>query len=484
MNDHNAASPDHYDYFIRTYPDHPRVKEAKLRREHLYFVQAREKRTAVTCDAYLREYPEGRYAEQVQAWLEDIWYRHVGKENNVQLLESFVRRFPDGKYLPEIGKHLLYLAELAAGGGDYPQAVRYFLLAQHTPASGKKPAWDFNASTKDQLVSAYTVSQGRALQRVSCVPDAFMSRCGITKDDLRKGCVRCLANSDFRIQFEAAVALAEIHDAAGKDVLLTALRRDYDLPWLTEPKQQVQLQDELATIAAFCLAVLREPAAIDHLISLAESRSASRDIRASAVTCLRQYGKDERAIAALKRIETSTAVESVQSADRPSPEDYGNMLRQAMRLEQQREYEEALKAYTKIIHLFPRVPMAYYQRSVLQVKLGRTDEATAGLYDTLKRTRDRDLRVRSYLTLGNAYAAAKDIGKAENAYRNALALDPQSILALFNLGALEMNERGDHRKAIDYWERVKAIDVDYPGIDGYIEHARERGEKQGHGPVE
>jgi cytochrome c-type biogenesis protein CcmH/NrfG len=66
----------------------------------------------------------------------------------------------------------------------------------------------------------------------------------------------------------------------------------------------------------------------------------------------------------------------------------------------------------------------------------------------------------AYTNLGNAYYYAGADDKAIDSLNNALKIDPKSVNALYNLGVLKWEAKGDTNGAIDCWQKLLKTNLD------------------------
>jgi cytochrome c-type biogenesis protein CcmH/NrfG len=160
-----------------------------------------------------------------------------------------------------------------------------------------------------------------------------------------------------------------------------------------------------------------------------------------------QYGRatPQPALTAVRAVSNpsrSAAVPAVQpllNALRSRPDDTSLLARIAVSYGQARQFDIAAQ---------------YFQRAI-QIK------ASAALYTDL--------------AVANHFAGLDD--KAEQALRDALAMDPNYPSALFNLGALRLRIHGDNQGAIELWQRLLKTNPDSPHrgeVEQMIARAREQ----------
>ncbi len=135
--------------------------------------------------------------------------------------------------------------------------------------------------------------------------------------------------------------------------------------------------------------------------------------------------------------------------------DLERIIREATRVEQQKNIQESLELYKKEIKNYSNHPLLFHNLGVLYWKLGKIDEAIESLQQVLQRDPEYDIVVRAHLNLGNIYLQKKEVDKAENEFEQMLEIVSDQPEALYSLGALEYNERKNQDKAAQYWNRLK-----------------------------
>ncbi len=96
-------------------------------------------------------------------------------------------------------------------------------------------------------------------------------------------------------------------------------------------------------------------------------------------------------------------------------------------------------AYRKALHYQPRRSEIQYGLSNLLYARGKYAEAVSYYRDALKNTSGEQLKASIYHNLGNSYMKMQDYGKAVEAYKNSLRLEPGNEQTRYNL-ALAMRE--------------------------------------------
>lgn len=91
--------------------------------------------------------------------------------------------------------------------------------------------------------------------------------------------------------------------------------------------------------------------------------------------------------------------------------------------------------------------------------------------------------VRTLTTLGGAYHLAGDDAKALDAWKRALAIDPNSADALFNYGLVKWQFESDSNAAITAWEKLLKSNPNHPQR-AHVEDMIARAKKHAVLPVE
>jgi tetratricopeptide (TPR) repeat protein len=133
-----------------------------------------------------------------------------------------------------------------------------------------------------------------------------------------------------------------------------------------------------------------------------------------------------------------------------------SMLGYAARLRREGRAEAAASAYEKLLEQFPGLPDSWYNLALLQRQLGRFEAALASYLQALNRGAREPEQI--HLNRGVIYAdCLLRADDAERELRQALALNPDYVPALLNLGNLK-EDRGDREAARRLYEQ--ALDRD------------------------
>ncbi|MDE2134966.1 MAG: sulfotransferase [Alphaproteobacteria bacterium] len=132
------------------------------------------------------------------------------------------------------------------------------------------------------------------------------------------------------------------------------------------------------------------------------------------------------------------------------------MLRQAAELREAGKLAEAEAVYERLLARRPDLPDSWYNLALLQRLSGRFDAALASYGQALKRGVSRPEEV--HLNCGVIYADhLRRDDAAEREYLAALALNPNYLPALLNLGNLH-EDRGRRDEALAVYERILKLD--------------------------
>ena len=127
--------------------------------------------------------------------------------------------------------------------------------------------------------------------------------------------------------------------------------------------------------------------------------------------------------------------------------------------EKQKEYEEAIKHYTKAIELKPDSAEAYYHRGVVYFSLDDFDSAITNFAEMIKLEPNE---ANAYLWRGWAYKHEGNFDEAIEDHNKAIALKPDNPHAYFNLGVI-YNQKEDFDLAIENFTKAIALDPNFAG---------------------
>ena len=127
--------------------------------------------------------------------------------------------------------------------------------------------------------------------------------------------------------------------------------------------------------------------------------------------------------------------------------------------EKQKEYEEAIKHYTKAIELKPDSAEAYYHRGVVYFYLDNFDSAIMNFAEMIKLEPNED---NAYLWRGLAYKHEGNFDEAIEDHNKAIALKLDNPHAYFNLGVI-YKEKEDFDLAIENFTKAIELDLNFAG---------------------
>ena len=127
--------------------------------------------------------------------------------------------------------------------------------------------------------------------------------------------------------------------------------------------------------------------------------------------------------------------------------------------EKQKEYEEAIKHYTKAIELKPDSAEAYYHRGVVYFYLDDFDSAITNFAEMIKLEPNE---VNAYLWRGWAYKRKGNFDEAIEDHNKAIALKPNNPNAYFNLGVI-YKEKENFDFALDNFTKAIELDPNFAG---------------------
>lgn len=133
-----------------------------------------------------------------------------------------------------------------------------------------------------------------------------------------------------------------------------------------------------------------------------------------------------------------------------------------------KDFQEAIKYYNSAIHLNHNDPTSRNLRGFALLQEGAYDAAF----------QDFEAAISYHKTFAEAYSN-RGMTKVQMGYLEdgetdilqALAIDSENALAYLYLGKL-YEKKQNFRKALGYYEKAKALDVDHHGINFYIEEVR------------
>jgi len=154
------------------------------------------------------------------------------------------------------------------------------------------------------------------------------------------------------------------------------------------------------------------------------------------------------------------------------PPEAWNIL--AILYEEKRDIASGNQIYQKLIHSHPEYLLGYTNYATFLCKFDRDSEMQALLGQM--RGRNAEFKAAAYIAEGNCMQRRGQSGSAENAYKQAIAANPQSEGALLPLAQIAL-EKGDYAGAMRYL-RVVHTYVGYSpeSVKIGIEAARKSGD--------
>jgi Flp pilus assembly protein TadD len=123
------------------------------------------------------------------------------------------------------------------------------------------------------------------------------------------------------------------------------------------------------------------------------------------------------------------------------------------------KHTEALGVLRELEKERPEDPLVWAELAINTLRLGRPEEAVPLLekYNAARGKQDW-----GYENLGRAYAEAGEMEKAERAYREAIAINPQTALAHLWLGQLlrTTGRKDEAERALETFRRLRALQTE------------------------
>ncbi len=116
-------------------------------------------------------------------------------------------------------------------------------------------------------------------------------------------------------------------------------------------------------------------------------------------------------------------------------------------------HEKAMEYVNKALELEPNSASAYFIKGVLHEEKGDTAKAVTSFQTAIEQNPDY---YDAYIRMGLDFAARKN-KMAENYYRSALSIKPNSIEALYDIG-IYYQDVGEYTKAAESYNKILAID--------------------------
>jgi tetratricopeptide (TPR) repeat protein len=207
--------------------------------------------------------------------------------------------------------------------------------------------------------------------------------------------------------------------------------------------------------------------AIAHYRQILRLQPQNSDVLSKLADTFMMLGKPEEAIEVLK--------EEIRIS--PGSSNAHFTLGQAYL--QQKQYQQARESYEAAINIEPDFARAYYGLAMVHSRLGNPDQAQAYTerFKTLKasdrqrsqqdKTQYDDFAVAqrraaiTYMDIGHMYLDQGYANKAEYLLKQAVGLDPNNIMCIFELASL-YNTNGAPAKALQLYKKINQIHPNSP----------------------
>jgi tetratricopeptide (TPR) repeat protein len=170
------------------------------------------------------------------------------------------------------------------------------------------------------------------------------------------------------------------------------------------------------------------------------------------------------------------AVDTLAALNREMPDSLSHCARYAGLLDALGETGAAIAVYDRFVLRQPNEATAQFNLALLYKKEKRFDEARSAYEKAI------GLGIRNpqetYSNLGVLYAELRDPENATTMYRRALEIAPDYLPALFNLAGL-LEELGEREEAIEYFEKILAIEPRHHESRARVIHATRITSEQG-----
>jgi len=172
----------------------------------------------------------------------------------------------------------------------------------------------------------------------------------------------------------------------------------------------------------------------------------------------------------LKKGSPDEALAHAQMAVRADPQWFEGYAAVARALMEQGDLEEAMKACLRAVELGRGEPLPHFLLGQIYIRQGDCQMAIPQLQATLALEEDYGV----WNDLGVCLKRTGQIEEAERAYRRAIDISPQEVLAYRNLGVLLM-ERGRSQEAVTELEKAASLAPHDPAIGQLLEQAKAAG---------
>ena len=162
------------------------------------------------------------------------------------------------------------------------------------------------------------------------------------------------------------------------------------------------------------------------------------------------------------------AVDTLAALHREWPDKLAHCTRLASLLDALGQTASAITTYEQFLLRAPETATVFFNVALLYKKEKRHDEARIAYEKAIELGIDAPQEV--YSNLGVLYSELRDADNAKLMYQRALEIAPDYLPALFNLAGL-LEESGERQKAIEYYEKILAIDSRHHESRARIIHA-------------
>ena len=125
----------------------------------------------------------------------------------------------------------------------------------------------------------------------------------------------------------------------------------------------------------------------------------------------------------------------------------------AVKLQQNDDYNEAEKLYKKILNINPEVTGVHYNLGLIFQKINKSKKAINSYLRALEIDPNY---INAYINMGNIYRESDETKNTINCYEKALSLDPNNEVVLYNLGSVFL-EKNRGLVALKYF--IKLIQI-------------------------
>jgi tetratricopeptide (TPR) repeat protein len=183
------------------------------------------------------------------------------------------------------------------------------------------------------------------------------------------------------------------------------------------------------------------------------------NVKQAAKSCRQIIALDSRHIGALELLtrclvqgnELPGAIDTLDSLIRANPQEPKYFTKQAELYLQLQQPARAIDAYQRLLAVHPAIPLLHYRFAQLLYATGQPNRAIEEYEAALNLGIDQPEE--ALVCLSNIHTALHQQGKAMALLRRALGINPDYLIALFNLATLT-EETGDKPGALELYGRV------------------------------